>query len=139
MCYILDCSFYLSALLPNEKNENISQFFLKRLRHKDNYVPSLFWKEIANVLFNAFKSKRLSTSNISDIKDLLQEHDLKTDSKYGVEYFRALLDIMEKYNLTSYDAVYLELACRKNGTMLTLDKNLKNSCIKAGVKVFEFK
>jgi predicted nucleic acid-binding protein len=138
MCYTLDCSFYLSALIPDEKNEKVSQFFLKKLRSKDNYVPSLFWKEIANVLFNAFKSKRLNNSDISDIKNLLDEHDLQTDSKYGIEYFNDLLDIMKKYELTSYDAVYLELARRKKGIMLTLDKNLRKACINAGVEIIEF-
>jgi predicted nucleic acid-binding protein len=40
------------------------------------------------------------------------------------------------YTLTSYDALYLELALRENMPLATEDKKLKASAVAAGVEVF---
>jgi predicted nucleic acid-binding protein len=52
------------------------------------------------------------------------------------ESLYAIASLSLKYNLTSYDASYLELAIRMNAMIATLDKNLILACNLANVKVY---
>ena len=45
-----------------------------------------------------------------------------------MEVFPALSSLMEKYELTSYDAAYLELAISRNLPLATLDTALIETC-----------
>jgi predicted nucleic acid-binding protein len=44
-----------------------------------------------------------------------------------------LLPLMDRFNLTAYDATYLELALRRNLPLATLDKELFAAARQAGV------
>ncbi len=46
-----------------------------------------------------------------------------------------VLHLCRQYTLTSYDALYLELALRRNIALATQDKKLKSSAEAAGVKL----
>jgi len=47
----------------------------------------------------------------------------KTDIKI-YKYKKEIISLSVKHGLSSYDATYLELAMRKDGRLLTLDKKL---------------
>ena len=47
-----------------------------------------------------------------------------------------VLHLCRAHGLTAYDALYLELALRRNIPLATQDKSLKNSALAAGAKVF---
>jgi predicted nucleic acid-binding protein len=72
---------------------------------------------------------------ILNINKLLYSYNFTIDSESGVEYTEKLLELAHIYELSAYDASYLELAIRKQGVVGTLDNNLKKSCIKYGLKV----
>ena len=46
------------------------------------------------------------------------------------------IEIAEKYNLSLYDACYLELSLRCNSPLATFDNNLKQAAKLAGVDLF---
>jgi predicted nucleic acid-binding protein len=46
------------------------------------------------------------------------------------------LTLARAYNLTSYDATYLELVLRTGGKLATFDGHLANAVRKAGARVF---
>jgi predicted nucleic acid-binding protein len=51
---------------------------------------------------------------------------------FGGPYARTLLTLAYEYDLTVYNAAYLELAARKNAVLGTLDGNLKAAAVKYG-------
>ena len=46
------------------------------------------------------------------------------------------MDLGRMYNLTAYDATYLELAMRLAGVLATFDRQLAEAARAAGVRVF---
>ncbi len=135
MVYILDCSFCAALFLPDEESEKIKKLFDQINEDDEVYVPLLWWYEISNVLSVAIKRKRLHYADVLNINKLLSSFNFITDSSYGINYSERLLELSQRYVLSVYDASYLELSLRKQGTLGSLDKGLKNACIAAGVIV----
>ena len=134
MVYILDCSFCASLFLPDEKSEDNKKVFQKIDEKDEVYIPLLWWYELSNVLTTAVRRKRLKHSDALNINRLLSSFNFITDINYGSEYTEKLLQLSQLYNLSSYDACYLELSIRKQGMLGTLDKELKKACAQSGVK-----
>jgi len=67
----------------------------------------------------------------------LNEVHLISDFETGTGYIEKLLRLCNDYNISSYDAAYLELAGRKKAVLCTLDENLTVAAKKYGVKVLK--
>jgi predicted nucleic acid-binding protein len=63
--------------------------------------------------------------------------DLKTDFETETRFSQQLLRLCNEYNLSSYDAAYLELAERTNAVLCTLDENLRVVAKKRGVAIMK--
>jgi predicted nucleic acid-binding protein len=48
-----------------------------------------------------------------------------------------VLPLAREYNLSAYDAAYLELSIRHSAPLATLDDRLEKAARQAGVKIFE--
>ena len=59
------------------------------------------------------------------------------DFETGIGYSQKLLRLCNDYNLSSYDAAYLELAERKKAVLCTLDDDLRAAAKKHGVAVIK--
>ncbi|MES0489831.1 MAG: type II toxin-antitoxin system VapC family toxin [Leptospirales bacterium] len=133
--YVVDCSFSSALFLPDENSESIKNFFLK-LNKKDNvYTPVLWYYETANVLNISVKRNRLTHSDAFSVGELFKEIGFTTDIYFGVHFTKELFDLTQLYGISSYDAVYLELAMRKKAELKTLDKGLMQAAKKIGVPV----
>jgi predicted nucleic acid-binding protein len=133
MGYVLDCSFCASLFLPDEDSEKTMAIFDAINEDNEVYIPQLWWYEMSNVLSLAIKHKRLTYADVLNINYLLSSFHFITDSNYGKNYSEKLLELTQLYGLSAYDASYLELSMRKQGTLGSLDKDLNNACLAAGV------
>jgi predicted nucleic acid-binding protein len=133
MVYVLDCSFCASLFLPDEDSEKAKRVFDTMGENDEVYIPQLWWYEMSNVLSVAVNRKRLAYADVININYLLSSFQFITDSTYGKNYSEKLLELTQLYGLSAYDAAYLELSIRKQGTLGTLDKNLKKACLAAGI------
>ncbi|MEX0978014.1 MAG: type II toxin-antitoxin system VapC family toxin, partial [Pirellulales bacterium] len=61
--------------------------------------------------------------------------DLEIDREADDRAFEHLLPICRTHHLTSYDAVYLDLALRRQLPLATLDEPLRKAAKKLGVKL----
>jgi predicted nucleic acid-binding protein len=134
-CEALHSSFCAALFLPDEQSDIVNKTFQKITDEDTIYIPFLWWYEIANVLTVSVKRKRLKYADIININQLLYSYKFITDSNSGVDYTEKLLELAHTYELSAYDAAYLELAIRKEGVVGTLDGNLRNACIKYGLTV----
>jgi len=135
MNYIIDCSFSSALFLPDEKSDLVRDFFIK-IKNDDNiFIPLLWWYETSNVLNTSIKRKRLSHADVAGIIELFEQLKLETDYESGADFSKRVFEISQLYSVSSYDAVYLELALRKKGRLMTLDRELLDAAVKIGLEV----
>jgi predicted nucleic acid-binding protein len=134
MTYVIDSSFGAAHSLPDEQNDDIDSFFDSLTDHDILSVPQLFWYEISNIFKKTVMRKRIEAANAPKMLESVENLNLTTDTISGSHYSISLFTLARKYNLTCYDAAYLELAIRTQAVVGTLDGNLKEACIKAGLQ-----
>ena len=61
---------------------------------------------------------------------------INVDPLTANQSFTHILSLSRAYNLSSYDASYLELAIRESIPLASLDKNLLKAAKKAGVSIY---
>jgi predicted nucleic acid-binding protein len=134
MVYVLDASFYAASILPDEHNKDALRFFSSVGKDAQMYVPHLWWHELGNILKTTVRKKRLDYADALVIVSRLSALAIDTDSESGGPYTAALLRLARDYDITAYDAAYLELAARKGAVLGTLNRGLKAAALKHGVE-----
>jgi len=133
---VVDNSFLISAVLSvyceDEKTSENAFAFLEELISNNGqiYVPQLFWFEFGNVLLNAAKPKksgekaRISQVQLVEIMQLVGKLPIYTDPQPDSQTMQRIMTYAQEYNLSFYDATYLELAKRYDIPLKTYDKEL---------------
>ncbi|OGH18316.1 MAG: hypothetical protein A3F31_04330 [Candidatus Levybacteria bacterium RIFCSPHIGHO2_12_FULL_38_12] len=119
---ILDASFTLDFLLPDEQSINVIEIFEEYKNNKIQFVSSpILPFEVANGLKYAVKSKRITKEEVTKILMIF----LDIEIEFLEIDIRDTLSLSLKEDLSIYDASYLVLAEGKNFPLLTLDNRLK--------------
>ena len=137
MTYVFDSSFVGAIIIPDEKNPRVDKVHAAIGKEEGIFIPHLFWYEMANVFKNLLRRRRCTYDEVIQLFPSLDAIRLTVDSETGVDYSQKLLRLCNEYNISSYDAAYLELAARKEAVLCTLDENLKLAAKKHGVKVMK--
>jgi predicted nucleic acid-binding protein len=135
MVYVYDSSFVGSIIIPDEKNAGVNKIHTSMGEDDDILIPQMFWYEIANIFMNLIRRKRYIYDDVCKFIAPLAALRLICDNETGIDYTQKLLRLSNEYNISSYDAAYLELAGRKKAALCTLDENLSNAAKKYGVAV----
>jgi predicted nucleic acid-binding protein len=135
MVYVLDSSFVGAQIIPDEKDPHVVKMYGKIKPDDEKYAPHLIWYEMANLFKNLLRRKRYTYDKVILFFPFLDAIQLKCDSETGIEYSKRLLHLCNEYDLSSYDAAYLELAERKKATLCTMDEKLRMAAKKHGVAV----
>ena len=121
--FVVDTSFVLAYLLPDEKVRNVEEIFSKFEENKINLLsPHLLVYETMNGLRSAVLQKRQTEKTAELLLDSFLNmgiHFEKVDEK---EVLRLAL----KKSISTYDASYVWLAKSQNIGLLTLDEKLEN-------------
>ena len=133
MDWVVDCSIALALCLPDEASEQ-AEYFLDKARSAVLWVPSLWWYEIANAIAAARRRQRLDEADVVQALEQLGMLPFETDLAIGLDIVRRLYALSQVYELSCYDAAYLELAQRRQLGLATLDRRLKAAARGAGVK-----
>ena len=135
MDWVLDSSAALALALPDETSEQADRFFAQMTRESVLWVPALWWYEIANALLGAQRRKRLTERDRMRLIELYRMLPIQTDDILDPDAMYRFHTLAIEYELSAYDASYLELAQRKGLGLATLDQRLQSAALKAGVKV----
>ena len=101
-------------------------------------VPSLWLLEVANGLLMIERRKSLTAVDADrGLLDLERFLAASADVDQSPSPMRQLADLARTYQLTAYDAAYLELAKRESLPLATLDKSLRAAAAKAGVALLK--
>ena len=135
MIYVFDSSFVAAQIIPDEKVQKIEQLYRKIKYNDEKQAPHLILYEISNLFKNLIRRKRYSYDEVMEFYQPLAAIRLVLDNETGIEYSKKLLSLCYEYNLSSYDAAYLELAGRKNAVLCTLDEDLRDAAKKHGISL----
>ena len=133
MIYVFDSSFLNALIITDEKNPQVDKMYAKVENEDERHAPHMIWYEVANVLYNLIRRKRYTYDEVLQLFPRLAAFDITVDYESGAEYTAKLLRLCNDYNISAYDAAYLELAARKRAVLCTLDEGLKAAAKKNGV------
>jgi len=132
--FIVDCSIAMAWLFNDEATPKTAAL-LNRLTTETALVPDLWFIEIANVLAMAERKGRITPTQSDAFIADLGELGIERDDEAPNRAFTFLLALCRRHRLTSYDAIYLDLAVRRNLPLATLDENLRKSAKTLGVRL----
>lgn len=129
----LDCSVTLAWYLEDESTD-LTEAALEELAQAEAWVPALWMLEFPNALIVAMKRGRISDGWRNDVLQRAAQLPLKIDTTQVP--LEKISDIAMRFNLTTYDAAYLELAMRRELKLVTLDKLLISAARDANHPIF---
>jgi len=133
MPFVLDNSVVTGWYLP-EQATAYGQSVATRLESDKALVPTLWQLELANVLKTACTRGKLDLDTARQILDALGRLPIEIDTSPAPGQ-RQLFELAMRYQLSSYDAAYLELAMRHGLPIATQELHLKEAAMAAGVDV----
>jgi predicted nucleic acid-binding protein len=134
LSFVLDSSVPLSWCFKDEQTPD-TLLTLEMAKTRAIFVPSFWHVELANVLGIASRKGRISEADLAIAVQMLDTLEIRTDIARPSIGLSILLPLMQNYELTAYDATYLELAMRLNLPLATLDKKLISAAKRAGTLV----
>ena len=132
---VLDCSMALAWTIPDEKSKAAERLLSRLDKESKLWIPALWWYELSNALTIAQRRGRLNDSDTLRLIELYRKLPLFTDTLLGADAVFRFRVLAQRYNLSAYDAAYLELSQRRGVGLATLDEDLKKAARKAGVRV----
>ena len=134
---VLDCSVTVAWFFEDEfsrYSERVRQSL--SLEGAVAVTPVIWSAEVTNVLFQAERRKRIEPEKVTQALGILARMPIDTDL-LPIGSMLQVLHLCRTHGLTAYDALYLELALRRNIPLASQDKLLVTSAIAAGAKVFD--
>lgn len=132
--FVVDSSVAMAWCFQDEGTP-ITDRLLDRMRTEAAAVPDRWHLEIANVLVLAERKNRISPAQVAEFISLIERFDLVVDHEGPGRAFTHLLSLCGSHGLTSYDAVYLELALRLQLPLCSLACGLCAAARAVGVEV----
>ena len=133
MPFVLDNSVVTGWYVTDQASDYTRAVAL-RLTQDRALVPALWQLELANVLKTVCTRGKLSQQQGREILDALAELPIDIDSGPAPGQ-RQLFELAMRYQLSSYDAAYLELAMRHGLPIATQDAALRAAAQLAGVAI----
>ena len=138
MSIVMDASAALAWVFERENSEEsaTANKLLASMSQDSAIVPSLWHFEVVNALLVGERRGMISEAETADFLGRLNALPIETDSADLGLARVAILRSAREFQLSSYDASYLELAIRRGALMATFDQRLLASAGAAGVRVF---
>jgi predicted nucleic acid-binding protein len=132
--FVVDCSIAMAWLFHDEATPKTSAL-LNRLATETALVPAWWFVEITNVLAMAERKGRVTARQSDAFIADLSKLGIERDNQAPDRAFTHLLALCRTHRLTSYDAIYLDLAIRRSLPLATLDEDLRKAAKKLGVSL----
>jgi predicted nucleic acid-binding protein len=129
---VVDSSVALTWCFEDEASPHTEALF-ERVRDDGAVVPGLWHLELANVLLQAEKRRRITTSDVATRLELIAELPIVIDHEMAARAWREITTLARAEGLTTYDAAYLELAIRRGLPLATRDDALIGAARRIGV------
>jgi predicted nucleic acid-binding protein len=133
--FVLDCSVTMAWSFDDEATP-YTDGVRDSLAEMRAVVPSIWPLEAANATIVGERKGRLDEARSRRFFVLLEALPIKLDEEIGNRAFGDIVHLARTYQLSAYDAAYLELAIRRGLSLACLDGKLKTAAAAAGVVLF---
>jgi predicted nucleic acid-binding protein len=130
--FVLDASATLAWCFEDERTAPAASV-LERLRDQEALVPPLWLLELANGLVVAERRGRITRAESTRFLGLVGELPIRIDQTSTLDLASSVMELARQYDLSAYDAAYLELALRLGQPLATIDERLRSAADRAGV------
>ena len=122
--FVLDCSVAAAWLFEDEATPE-TDALLDQLADGVVALVPLHWRlELGNVLAQAERRSRITPVQVATSVDFVDSLPIEVDAETERRSLREVLALARARSLTTYDAVYLELALRRGLALATQDQAL---------------
>jgi predicted nucleic acid-binding protein len=129
--FVVDASVAVVWIFDDEFHP-IADITLAEIRRNSSGVVTGHWHlEVRNALLMGERRGRIASEEVGDRLSTLNGLTVQTDLDADLD---AVFHMARLYNLTMYDAMYLELALRRSLPLATLDRRLTRAASDAGVE-----
>jgi predicted nucleic acid-binding protein len=136
MPVVLDASVTLAWLFDDEHDfDRIAAGSLQIVERDGALVPTIWVLEVANGLRNGERRGRFEQREVARFTNRISVLSIDVDDIDRDYAFGPLLAVARQYNLSVYDATYLDLAIREGLPIATLDRALERAAHEAGVEL----
>jgi predicted nucleic acid-binding protein len=132
--FVVDCSIAMAWLFHDEATPRTAAL-LHRLATETALVPGWWFLEITNVLAIAERKGRITPAQSDAFVADLGKLGIERDDEAPDRAFTHILALCRAHRLTSYDAIYLDLAVRRGLPLATLDQDLRKTAKQLGVRL----
>ena len=132
---VIDASVALAWCFPDETSDYADSVLLA-VENQAVIVPAIWAVEITNALLVGERRKRIRQPEVRRFIDLMEGLSIVEDGQPFVDTVSNVLPLAREYELSAYDAAYLDVAVRHQIPIATLDGALQKACTTAGVKIF---
>jgi len=133
---VIDASVALAWCFPDEASD-YADGVLVALEDRTAMVPAIWSAEITNALLVGERRKRIRQPEARRFIELLKGLSILEDGQPFAETVSNVLPLAREYDLSAYDAAYLDVAVRHGAPLATLDAALQKAGRTAGVKIFK--
>lgn len=126
---VVDASVLLATIMPDEAGFDLRSVCAP---YAEVMAPGLLWVELRNVLLAAERRGRLPEGALESALEDVEAVAIVLDH---LPRSAALIGLARQHRLSTYDALYLELALRCGADLATLDARLATAATAEGIQV----
>lgn len=131
---VADASFCGAWILADEFSEEADRLLSQLVKGTVQLaVPALWHYEMMNLLRSALRRKRLAPKDVSEAIDALEQVPILLEDLPGGPARRRVFHLAVQFDLSAYDAAYLELADRLKIRLVTCDAKLNAAAKQLGL------
>lgn len=139
MRFVLDNSVAMRWLFRDGSDTDIAyaDAILRLLEQPRSQAlaPSILLLEAGNVVVRAESRGWISEAEGREYTYLLEHMAIRIDDQPPGAAFGYVVDLARRFDLSTYDAAYLELALREGAPLATLDPRLQEAAEKTGAAI----
>lgn len=132
MKFVVDASVALAWSLPDEASQE-ADHILSLVEEHGAVAPVLFKAEVANVLSLAAREKRITPETCEAALAALSDLGVAFDIECLERVWSEVIELADRFRLSIYDALYLEVAMRRGLRLATFDAQLRRAAEQAGI------
>ena len=133
---VIDASIALAWGFRDEVS-SYADAVLVSLENFEVVVPAIWGLEVANALLVGERRRRISETDVLRFNELIKKLAIREDLRSIRDALGGILPLARAYNLTAYDAAYLDVCIRHGAPIATLDSDLRKAAKLRGVELFQ--
>lgn len=132
MSFVLDSSVALAWCFEDERTDT-TDALLRQVAESGAEAPALWPLEVLNGLAMGERRGRLDATKRQSLGNLLRDLPVRIDEETASQAWGTTATLAARFQLTVYDAAYLELAQRLALPLATRDRALRIAANNAGI------